>query len=180
MNPETLALLTARSVRLDAISTGGRPELTPADVCMALSGCGRYATAWAYVQYCGDLSPLPELARGAWLRAVDTAHRELWWQQIPRGSERIRKLSETALIETIADPICPHCHGTRRLSGRFCHHCDQTGKVALTDSRVADLIGIDRSNYRKCWKPKYQSVRQDIHRWVCGLDAEIRFNIKHW
>ena len=178
MTPETLALLTARSTNLNRVTRGGKPALTSSDVAAALSGISSPATDYALYRYVGDTSAQPRLFYIAYLRAVDVANRDGW--QPPKGSEIIRKMTKAALVETFDCPVCRSCGGTGYLGAKSCTQCGGGGTARIPDSTIAHALGVDKSNYSRTWRDRYQSVRRDIGGWVCNLDGEVRYKIKNW
>lgn len=178
MKLEALAKLTARAAPLDAISRGGSTPSTGQATAAALSGLSEHAMALAMVRYVGDVSPMPQLAYAAWLRAVDVANRDGW--RPPRGSEIVRKMAKAAIFEAIEPHRCGACNGTGYLSARACHRCGGTGNEPIRDATLAQALGVDKSNYSRTWKPRYQAVKSEVGNWVTNLDYEVRAKIRNW
>jgi hypothetical protein len=102
------------------------------------------------------------------------AAREEWRGDGDLIANIIRMMVGTALDENL-DGRCHACNGTgvsKRV--RVCGSCQGSGVARLTDYRVASIIGIDRSNYSRIWKRRYDRVFVMIQDVECSVKMKIR------
>jgi hypothetical protein len=100
------------------------------------------------------------------------------WYNVNEGS--LYHATRTALWECI-DPRfnnCKKCGGSGKntwgtlTTGKpatDCKKCGGSGIVRKTASQYAKLIGIDKSNWARCWESRYEK----IYRYVSDLDGVV-------
>jgi hypothetical protein len=164
------------------------------------SGCGSYQSgarstaggALSRVEFAGLLAGLTEIEQNyfyaffgdetcrrlldlqVYERALSLADREAWQGDGEAMVRVINLMSQTALNELL-DSRCHACNGTG-LSKRVkvCASCMGSGVARLTDYRVASIVGIDRANYSRRWKQRYDRIFVMIQDIECSVKMKIR------
>jgi hypothetical protein len=163
-------------------------------------GCGSYRTgarstaggALSRVEFAGMLVGLTEVEQNyfyaffgdevcrrlldlqVYERALSLADREGWRGDGEAMVRVIQLMARTALDELL-DNRCHACNGTglsKRV--RVCGSCMGSGVARLTDYRVASIVGIDRGNYSRRWKQRYDRIFVMIQDIECGVKMKIR------
>jgi hypothetical protein len=138
-----------------------------------LAGLTEIEQNYFYAFFGDDLARV-NLSWELYQRVLSIARREEW-----RGDEHyvvniIRTMIATALDEML-DGRCHACNGTG-LSKRVkvCASCMGSGVARLTDYRVASIVGIDRANYSRRWKQRYDRIFVIIQDIECSVKMKIR------
>jgi hypothetical protein len=138
-----------------------------------LAGMGAVEQFYFYAFF-GDEACRLNLAHWMYKQVVAIAKREEWRGDGDLLAGIIRLMVQTALDENL-DGRCHACSGTgitKRV--KVCAACGGSGVARLTDFRVASIIGIDRSNYSRRWKQRYDRVFVMIQDIECSVKMTIR------
>lgn len=87
----------------------------------------------------------------------EAAKTRCWPDALP---SRLKKLTETALIELAGDYRCRRCDGRGHvITGNLvalCEACSGSGAGKMSDCERALLIGVNESTFRRVWTGVYQ------------------------
>jgi hypothetical protein len=97
------------------------------------------------------------------------------WRGDGEGMARVIQLMARTALNELLDNRCHACHGTcvtKRM--KVCPSCMGSGVARLTDYRVAAIVGIDRGNYSRRWKQRYDRIFVMIQDIECSVKMKIR------
>lgn len=180
-----LARMAVHGLDYSGVGTGG-PEITAQDVAFACSGTSVGGYLVALSKWVHDSSVQDALYYHAYLAAVDVAARDRW--RVPKGQERVRKLSRMAIGELVNPMKCALCQGRAEIWPRgtstpiACPRCGGTGSRRLRASEMARVIGVDDSTWSRSWAGKYEALYRLYADWeldalkqiAAGLSNEVR------
>jgi hypothetical protein len=127
-----------------------------------------------FYAFFGDEACRLNLAHWVCDQASALARREEWRGDRELIAGVIKLMVQTALDENL-DGRCHACNGTgisKRV--RVCGSCHGSGVARLSDYRVASIVGIDRSNYSRLWKRRYDMIFVMIQDVECAVKMKIR------
>ena len=160
---EIVAKMTAHGPQIGAMGRGGIPELSMTDVAAALSGLHGPAYWLMRLKYCGDYSMFQRLSDSIAFRLIGEAM--VGGDDI--GVQEARKLASVVVMQFTTGPICEECHGTgtsfQGSTVKDCGPCKGSGRLVMTESRSAAIIGVSPPTYRK----KYAKA---VNNEVAGLE----------
>jgi hypothetical protein len=160
------------SYQSGARSTAGG-TLSRVELAGVLAGLSDIEQNYFYAFF-GDEKCLSNLGEAMIGQALSLARREEWRGDLELIAGIIRAMVQAALDENL-DGRCHSCNGTgvsRR--ARMCSACSGSGVARLPDARLAAIIGIDRSNYSRCWKRRYDRIFVMIQDVECSVKMKIR------
>jgi hypothetical protein len=161
---EIVAKMTPHGPQIGAMGRGGIPELSMTDVAAALSGLQGPAYWLMRLKYCGDASLFQPLADSIAFRLLGEAM--AGGDDI--GAQAARRLASIVVMQFTTGPVCEDCHGTgtafQGATVKDCAPCKGTGRLVMTESRSAGMIGVSPPTYRK----KYARV---VDKEVATLEA---------
>lgn len=156
---ELLTLLTDKVQQF--VTLGGNPYYTAEEVAYILAQIPNpNARLYARVKYAGQLAFANELALSMRIELSSTDEIRYW--QVPR-QDWILDLSRIALFEDIDPSKCKVCKGIKfKLIGskiEVCTGCGGSGNTYLSDAKRAELMQIDKSNWSRLWRDRYDFLR---------------------
>lgn len=157
-----------------------RPELVRSDVAAALAwGKGKNklhdgAYYLGLVKFCDAQDNLGELERRLWLVAVDLVRTEPI--DMPRGSELLRHHARYAIHEVVGTNRCSVCNGTGFQHQKPCGVCKGSGRVRLTQRRLAAMAGMPLASWQRKLKPIYDVLVWKLNRW----EAAVLQHVEHY
>lgn len=169
---ERLATLAPKSLwPVKDVPGGGTPEMTIADLAQAAAHASPAGYAIVIAKYVDPTSNqlLHEAWRQAYLQVIDMA-RERKWSPGPRGERYLGRITVMAVLEVTHPMRCPECRGACRhaCNGQICASCRGTGKMTLSRTARAFLLGIPETSYRREWGDRYEQV----FRMLSGMESE--------
>lgn len=179
---EILARLGVQSVLSINGGGGGRPALEGAEVAGLLRGLEDEARDLALLQYCGDESCRPAVFYTAYVRVAGIAAAEGW--QLPKRGEDgklaliLRRMTAAALFELVEMPVCWECDGVGWVGVKQCPECHGLLRVRMPAKHVAQALGRSRQQFYEVWKPRYETVYNDLSRWINGLESDLIISLR--
>jgi len=168
-NIEVLALLCAGSTRYHAV--GGRSSsgdrLAGVEVAGLLAGLDNQTMNFALAKYLGDEQAERMLLAQVRVWAVGVAVNEGW--RIVRGRPCVLNMAAIAVFEAVRPNQCRRCHGNKFVGGKVCGCCHGSGIGKLSTASIAEAIGVDKSNYVRVWRGRYQQC----YDYVQELDYKV-------
>ena len=173
---ELLTLLTDKVQQF--FTLGGDPFYTSDEVAYILSHVKNpNARLFARVKYAGQLIFSEELARSTRMEVLKTDNIRKW--QAPRP-DWILDMARLAIYEDVDPFRCPVCKGieTRLIEGKIinCEACKGTGGAYFTDADRARILKLDRSNWSRIWRFRYDFMRGET---IWAWDKNIGEVIQH-
>jgi hypothetical protein len=160
------------SYRPEARSTAGG-ALSRVELAGLLVGLSEVEQNYFYAFFGDDVCRC-NLAFEMYRRVLSIAQREEWPGDEHYVVNVVRAMIKTALDE-ILDGRCHACNGTGLSKrARVCASCTGSGVARLTDYRVAAIVGIDRGNYSRRWKQRYDRIFVMIQDIECNVKMKIR------
>jgi hypothetical protein len=160
------------SYRPEARSTAGG-ALSRVEFAGLLAGLNEVEQNYFYAFF-GDEVCRRLLDLQVYERALSLADREAW-RGDGEGMVRVIQLMARTALNELLDNRCHACNGTgvsKRV--RVCGSCMGSGVARLTDYRVASIVGIDRGNYSRRWKQRYDRIFVMIQDIECNVKMKIR------
>lgn len=163
---EIIGLLCAGSTRYHEF--GGHcgaadDRLSRSELAGLLSGLDRVAMNLALAKYAGDLAAERMLIAQMRVWAV----RQGW--KIVKGRPTVINMAALAVFEVVRPNRCYRCSGRGVVAHRVCSVCSGSGFKALSGSKMALVMAIDESNWRRLWHDRYEKC----YRYVQGIDSAI-------
>ena len=161
MNIECLARLNPKIQSLG--DAGGRSEFTALDLAAACAGADDLGFRILLAKICGDSSQHSELFSKIYQIIAKKAVSEGW--RLNKTGGRLKSLAQIALFESVNDFACPACTGTgfnRKRPTDHCRPCAGLGRLRLTDSIRAQVLGVSRSAWSELWNQRYRETQQII------------------
>lgn len=173
-NGEIGGLLCAGSTRyhemLGASSRSGK--LSKAELAGLLAGMSKTAVNLFMAKYMLDADSERMLIAHVRVWSAGQAVEHKW--KVVKGRPTVSNMAALAVFETIRPNRCERCGGRGLLSVKVCPVCDGTGYRYLSERRIAEAIGIDKSIYRKLWRDRYT----DIFRYLQRIDVDINIILR--
>jgi hypothetical protein len=138
-------------VQLDAVSRGGLPEVTPADLAIAAAGLPRAAFAAAMFSLAGDDSFIPTLRTHLLEHLLAERERLQWTKWAERLDGSRFKFAEPLVALVIAEERAPM-------------------PCQTAPSLRADLMGVEPAEWRRVMSHQWACVAGELRRLV--IDAE--------
>jgi hypothetical protein len=98
-------------------------------------------------------------------------------------AERLDKMAAVAVYEVVRPTVCKKCAGQSEVMPLIplhpwhvkpCKACNGAGVIQLTQRQIALAIGVDESNYRRAWKPRYGQAYKMINGIATDAERVIR------
>jgi len=137
--------------------SGGKPELTAADIAAACYGTDKLGLDILLAKIAGREIRLHERI----LKLVNKLSDSECWKARNRP-ERLQGLASLVILEYICEPRCPLCHGTKYYQAALCEPCKGIGYIRLNDKARAVAIGVVPSVWLRTWKGRYARIVQEI------------------
>lgn len=175
-NVEILSLLCAGTTKYHPPLSAGNYTLTGAtltksEIAGLLAGLDDQETALIFAKYLGDLCSERRLWGYVYQRAAGLAVSFGW--KVQRGRPVLANLSYLAVFDVVRPNRCAKCHGTGFVNVRACGRCAGSGVKPLSGRHIAESIGVDESNYRRLWQPRYEVIYDH----VCSIESRAVFAI---
>lgn len=145
-----MAMQTHRAKDYTTIGRATKISFDPATAAAMCHGLGRRYYLAARLYYCLDLTGHDELIGLLWNVASDAASNEKW--KIPKGRDYLTAMCYLAIVEVYG------WNGVKR------------------DSQKAKLVGMDKSEWSRVWKDRYEIIYQRLMAWVDVANRHIRKN----
>lgn len=166
---EIIGLLCAGSTHYHAVSecncSIGR--LSRSELAGLLAGLDKPAMNLALAKYALDIVAERNLIAHVRVRAAGIAVREDW--HIVRGRPTVVNMSALAVFESVRPNRCGRCSGRGFVAHRLCSNCNGSGFKALSGRKVAEVIGVEDSDYKRKWRPRYEGLID----YVRALDSSV-------
>lgn len=166
---KALAKLNAKTNGFD-IGCGGHGGITQADIagaCACLSNI-EYSLLWMKYVSCIEFNHYMPKQRSNDYLALYRKIMEGISQNNPGWEKNPAALSIIVMI-AIYDSIdqkagkCKRCGGSGKTSwGTGCKKCGEEGQKKRSGAEMARLIGVDKGNWSRTWKGRYESIVADI------------------
>lgn len=181
---EILVKLNPGSINLEGRVSGGRPELTTADISAALAGANKAGLDLLIGQICGVSEY--KVIYGLFLPEAIKVATRLKWRTDSGTQVRTRRLLDIVLSESLLSRRCPSCHGTKYSiinPSQYCESCNGTGLFNNFDYLKAQYLEISDRAWRKTWRERekdliallerraYQAKRKIINNLYGELDS---------
>jgi len=163
---DVLNILSVSAARLE-FSSGGGSSLSSHDVAAMLSGASREAELLAYAKYVQDESALAKLRAHVFCVTKRKAITDNWNDQ--RLPSMLVKLSALAVGEVCTPMVCGKCSGRGFVGAKSCCRCDGSGHYRLSKRRMAEIVGVNESNWRRRWSERYEW----IYRYLLAIESDI-------
>ncbi len=163
---EVLARLCAGTANYAVVGGGGVSELQAVEVSGFLAGLQRGPMLVAMAKYMGDQESRRWLFVDVYCHLLGVG--QVWKGERADIADKCKRMAGLSLSEFIDDK-CVKCHGTRFVKAKACSCCVGTGFKRLSGREVAKTVGVDESNFRRVWKPRYQSAMDRLR----DYDAEV-------
>lgn len=158
--------------------SGGKPEITAADIAAALTGAKPIALWIARAKYLAD--PVAEGHIRGWMlaAAITVAHRDGWKQVSFPRKVKLASIAANDVIPT----RCPTCKSRKlvpsreaNLTGEPCPQCAGSGIILLGPQDKADILGVKLKTWRNTWQARLFAI---IHHYRENeWDALTRVNL---
>ena len=155
MSEHLWALASPRGVQLDAVTRGGTPEVTAADLAVAAAGLPRAAFAAAMFSLAGDDSFLPTLRTHLLEHLLAERERLQWTKWAERLDGSRFKFAEPLVALVLAEERAPM-------------------PCQMAPNLRADLIGVEPAEWRRVMSHQWACVAGELRRLV--IDAEYHVN----
>ena len=138
------------------------------EIASYLSGMSDNEVNYVYAFF-GDEVAESRLTDFVIARALRLARMEEWKSC---GCDRIEAMAALAVQENLHN-LCRLCKGTGSRKLKVCQHCYGTGYARLSGRIVANLIGVDHSNFSRLWKRRYDCIYVIVQDIQCVVMANI-------
>lgn len=181
-----LARLNAGTIK-DTVGRSTNPDtLKPSDIAAGLAGLPEGETAALMAKHMHDPQAFRRLRAQLLNRAARLALEQNWKGY--RASEKradphhrqpvkLGPLVDLAIDELLRASVCPSCRGSTRSENkkRACQRCGGTGRLNYSASQRARRVGIDKSNWKRTWSSRYESIYRTGREWESrGLRHVVR------
>jgi len=171
---EVIGLLCAGSVKYHAVSGGSSGDcLSRSELSGLLSGLGEQAMNMALAKYAGDEQSERKLIAHVRVYAAGIAVNERW--EIVKGRPIVANMAAVAVFEVVRPNRCGACGGTSFVGRQVCKRCSGLGYRSCSSATIAEAMGIDKSNYSRLWKARYNNIYQ----YVNDLDVAVKRVLRH-
>lgn len=155
---EIIGLLCAGSTHYHSVSGCNclSGHLARAELAGMLAGLDQPAMNLALAKYALDITAERNLIAHVRVYAAGIAVRENW--HIVRGRPTMVNMSALAVFESVRPNRCGRCSGRGFVAYRLCNNCNGSGFKALSGRRIAEIIGVEDSDYKRKWRPRYQGL----------------------
>lgn len=156
---EKLTRLNPKTTSLNP--SGGKSELTTADIAAACANANAIGMDILLTKICGQRRPMVPLFYEIYRMVIDEAIKGGW--KSPKGSDRLRSLTQLAIYETVNEMACPTCKGrkfSKQAPTKACGRCNGTGIYRIEGDIRADALGVSRAAWYKTWASRYEIIRK--------------------
>ena len=165
-NPEILAMLTPKSVRIGHVP-GGIPSMTQMDVAAMMAKCSPCECSLLRAIHTKELGEFYR-ARAYWFTFLKT---QGWTKNI----QRVEVIANLTFDNYVNDPRCKSCNGTKGLiidsKWVACDSCKGRGTRVLTDMEIARKLELTR--LQSPWDERVSFARRRIHIWYCDAVKKL-------
>ena len=148
-----------KGVNLDAISRGGIPEMTPADLAIACKGLARLPFAAALYSLAGDDSMWSRLKTGLLEHLLAERDRYQWAHKVERITGERSKFGEELVILFLADERRPALFQT----------APHLRAVAMR---------VEPETWRRTILHQFQAVASEYARWLLEAEGHVRRKLR--
>lgn len=90
------------------------------------------------------------------------------------GITLVCNIGAMAVFEVIKPNVCPTCHGSGLvgdiISNSSCPRCSGSGRVRLSNRRIAEILGVPDTSFRRKWCGRYEQV----FGYVNGIEYQVK------
>jgi hypothetical protein len=173
---EFLARRNAKGINPESVGRSTKVTFTPAHYSAACTGVSDIAQALLDAHICGDGSQFARLLSPRWkviggeMKETNGLFSDIFndvlnlalerkWRDSDRGKDRLRALTELAIVQVVNEPVCKKCKGTRYDEElKLCKSCKGTGKRKINGSVTANRLDMSESSWSRTWHPRYCEI----------------------